>query len=72
MELTLLASPMFQVILASVVSAVYIDYEAFRQMESWTEFKSYQWQTALFRAFKGAVAGGIAAAASYGIVTVAG
>ena len=48
--------------LAGWAGAARADYMAFKAWKSWGEFKTYDWPTATFRWFQGAVVGALAGA----------
>jgi hypothetical protein len=47
-------------VVAGLVAAMTIDYQAFRSWKSFDEARSYDWGLALWRWFQGAVAGLVA------------
>lgn len=50
-------SPVIQSILGGVVTAAFVDWQAFRAWKTWHDIATYDWSTATFRWFQGAAAG---------------
>jgi hypothetical protein len=57
----ILNSPITRGALTGVVAAAYIDFQAFRAWKSWHDVATYQWSTATWRWFQGAMIGAVAA-----------
>ncbi len=54
--------PIVQGALSGAVSAALIDFNAFRAWKSYRDAVAYDWPTAIWRWFQGAVAGAVTAA----------
>ncbi|MCR4300865.1 MAG: hypothetical protein NUV51_04580 [Sulfuricaulis sp.] len=52
-----IASPLTKAAVAGLIASALLDFQAFRAWKSWHDFAVYQWGTALFRWFQGAVIG---------------
>lgn len=57
-----LHSPIAHAALAGALTAAAVDFQAFRTWHTFHDFVSYNWGTALFRWFQGAVIGAATAA----------
>lgn len=51
------AHPLARGIMTGVIAAAAVDFGAFRSWKSWNEAASYDWRTASFRWFQGAIIG---------------
>jgi hypothetical protein len=65
MDLTLLQHPLVKGAIAGLVSAALVDFAAFRAFDSFDDIKTYNWTTAVFRWWQGAMIG-LATAAGIG------
>lgn len=54
--------PIVQGALTGFIGAAVVDFGAFRAWKTWHDIAVYQWSTASFRWFQGAVVGAVAAA----------
>ena len=59
--MSVLHSTFVQGAVTGVLAAAAVDFAAFRSWKSFHDAATYQWTTALFRWFQGAVVGGVAA-----------
>ena len=60
--MTWLQNPIVKGAITGVLSAAAVDLHALTKFTDWSQLRKYQWSTASFRWFTGAVTGAIAAA----------
>lgn len=56
-----------QGLVAGIISAAAVDFDAFKRWKSWNEFQQYSWRIAMVRWAKGGVIGVLSAAGFAGL-----
>ena len=64
---TVIQNRFFQGALTGLVGAAAVDYHAFQTWKSFSDVKTYQWSTALFRWVQGVVGGLVVSAGIWGV-----
>ena len=62
MLMTIWSSPLMAGALSGLLAAALVDFAAFRSWKSFDSFRTYEWSTATWRWFQGAVTGLVTAA----------